>query len=181
MSEAKTVSTENVKIAENTWKWVKHFIKNVENQTYEEIPDKTTDDSYFVLLGKSPVSGRFSTEEHFTQMAPEYAGHIVRSTIEFSHIMADGDQAFLRAAGRDGTAKYDPCSQPYYGYRFRTVEDGYAEIVEFNGPTEIETQTYGRSWCRQVNPKALGTNAPTAVRILLQGRRRTVRWLRATL
>jgi ketosteroid isomerase-like protein len=150
MSKEKIVSTEHMdkkekqKVEENTWKWVKHFIDNVNNQTYEEVLDKMTPDSYFVILGKSPVSGRFSKEECVTKMAPEYARYTVRPTIEFSHAMVDGDQAFLRAAGRNGVAKYGPYSQPYYGYWFRAVKEGYAEIVEFNDTTEMETQMYGK-------------------------------------
>jgi hypothetical protein len=158
MSDEKLVSTENMdlneklKIEQNTRKWVKHFIDNVNNQTYEEVLDKMTPDSYFVLLGRSPVSGRFSKEECFTKLAPEYVRYLVRPTIEFSHTMVDGDQAFLRAAGRNGTAKYGPYSQPYYGYWFRAVKEGYAEIVEFNDTTEMETKMYGKTLVPPVEP-----------------------------
>jgi len=67
----------------------------------------------------------------------------VRPTITFSHVMVDGDQAFLRASGQ-GVGRYGPYSQPYYGYWFRAVDDGYADIIEFNDPTEMETQLFGK-------------------------------------
>jgi ketosteroid isomerase-like protein len=148
MSEAHIISTENMDVREkadieiNTRKWVKHFIDNVMGQTYEEVLNKMTKDSYFVLLGNTPVSGKFSKEECFTKMAPEYERYIVRPEIGFSHIMVDGDMALLRASGR-GTAKYGPYTQPYYGYWFRATEEGYAEIIEWNDPIEMATKMYG--------------------------------------
>jgi len=148
MSEVKIVSTENMdieeklKIEKTTRKWVKHFIENVEAQTYEEVLNSMTPDSYFVLLGNTPVSGKFTKEECFTKMAPEYVRYIVRPKIKFSHVMVDGDMALLRASGQ-GTAKYGPYSQPYYGYWFRAVKEGYAEIVEWNDPIEMATKMYG--------------------------------------
>lgn len=149
MDEGNIVSTENMDIEEklriekNTRKWVKHFIDNVEGRTYEEVLDKMTPDSYFVLLGNTPVSGKFSKEECFTKMAPQYERYLVRPTIKFSHIMVDGDMALLRAVGQGGKARYGSYSQPYYGYWFRAVEEGYAEIIEWNDPIEMATKMYG--------------------------------------
>jgi ketosteroid isomerase-like protein len=150
MSDANIVSTENMDIEEklkieiNTRKWVKHFIDNVMNQTYEEVLNKMTPDSYFVLLGKSPVSGRFTKEECFTKMAKEYENFLVRPTIKFSHVMVDGDMVLLRAVGSNGRTQYGSYNQPYYAYWIRVEKDGYAEIIEFNDTTEMETQMYGK-------------------------------------
>lgn len=103
-----------------------------------------TSDSYFVLLGKHRAAGRFSKEECFTTLAKEYDNYLVRPTITFSHVMVDGDQAFLRGSGTGGEGRYGSYTQPYYGYWFRVVEEGYAEIIEFNDPTELETKLYGK-------------------------------------
>jgi ketosteroid isomerase-like protein len=149
MVDAAIISTENMdpaeklRIEKNTRKWVKHFIDNVEGQTYEAVLNAMTPDSYFVLLGNTPVSGKFTKEECFTKMAPEYERYIIRPTIKFSHIMVDGDMALLRASGSNGTAKYGPYAQPWYGYWFRAVDEGYAEIIEWNDPIEMATKMYG--------------------------------------
>lgn len=128
---------------EKTRELVQFFIDNVRAQTYENVYGRLNPDGRFIMIGKTPASGVFfNREDVFNRLAPLLANYKQRPTIEFSNVLVDGDQAFLRAAGK-GEGLYGVYEQPYYGYYFRVEGDGYAEIIEYLDTVQLEVALFG--------------------------------------
>lgn len=132
-------------MSEKTRQLVQHFVDSVVAQRYEDVYARLNPDGKFIMIGQTPASGVFfSREDVFDRLAPLLANYKERPTISFSHILVDGDQAFLRASGK-GVGKYGPYEQPYYGYYFRVEGDGYAEIIEYLDTVQLEVALFGKT------------------------------------
>lgn len=123
---------------------VEKFIEHNEAGRFEECYRMLNSDARYTLIGKTKASDTYiGPDDVFTRLAPLLSNFKERPRLKFSHILVDGDQAFLRASGK-GAGLHGPYEQPFYGFYFRVEGDGFAEMVEFLDPVQLETSLFGK-------------------------------------
>ena len=101
-------------------------------------------DARYTLIGKTKASGIYiGPDDVFARLAPLLSNFTERPQMKFSHILVDGDQAFLRASGK-GDGLYGPYEQPFYGFYFRVKGEGFAEMIEYLDPVQLEISLFGK-------------------------------------
>ncbi|GAY22558.1 MULTISPECIES: nuclear transport factor 2 family protein [Sphingobium] len=102
-------------------------------------------DAVYTLIGESPVSGTYyGPDDTMERLAPLLVHFTVRPQMTFSEIMIDGYRAFLRASSTGGAGKYGPYAQPFYGFYLRVEGEGFAELVEFLDPLQLDVALFGK-------------------------------------
>lgn len=130
--------------AERTRTLVRQFIAHNEAGRFEACYRMLNPDGRYTLIGKTKASGTYhGPDDIFARLAPLLANFTERPRMRVSHILVDGDQAFVRASGK-GAGIFGPYEQPYYGFYFRTAGEGFAELLEFLDPTQLEISLFGK-------------------------------------
>lgn len=131
-------------MSERTRSLVDRFIEHNQAGRFEDCYRMLNPDSRYVLIGATPASGIYhGPADVFSRLAPLLSNFTERPAMRFSHILIDGDQAFLRASG-EGHGRHGPYAQPYYGFYFRVEGDGFAELVEYLDPVQLELALFGK-------------------------------------
>jgi hypothetical protein len=78
------------------------------------------------------------------RLAPLLVHFTARPQMTFSEIMIDGYRAFLRASSTGGAGRYGPYAQPFYGFYLRVEGEGFAELVEFLDPLQLDVALFGK-------------------------------------
>jgi hypothetical protein len=131
-------------MSENTRALVQKFIEHIEAQQFDAAYRMLNPNGRFTLLGKTPASGTFNgIDEFLERLAPFVSNFKVWPSMRFSDTVVDGDKAFLRASGR-GEGLFGPYEQPFYGFYIRVEGSGFAELIEFLDPTQLEIAVFGK-------------------------------------
>ncbi|WP_176596501.1 MULTISPECIES: nuclear transport factor 2 family protein [Sphingobium] len=102
-------------------------------------------DAVYTLIGESPVSGTYyGPDDTMERLAPLLVHFTARPQMTFSEIMIDGYRAFLRASSTGGAGRYGPYAQPFYGFYLRVEGEGFAELVEFLDPLQLDVALFGK-------------------------------------
>jgi len=102
-------------------------------------------DSSYTLIGQTKISGTYhGPDDVFKRLAPLLSHFKVRPQMKFSEVLVDGDRAFLRASSTGGVGTYGPYEQPYYGFYLRVEGEGFAELVEYLDPTQLDVFLFGK-------------------------------------
>ncbi|GGJ53092.1 hypothetical protein CDQ92_11510 [Sphingopyxis bauzanensis] len=129
---------------EKTRALVDRFIEHNEAGRFEDCYRMLNVDGNYTLIGKTEASGvYYGPDDILTRLAPLLSNFTERPRMRVSHILVDGDQAFVRASGK-GAGIHGPYEQPYYGFYFRAANEGFSELVEFLDPTELEISLFGK-------------------------------------
>lgn len=124
---------------------VERFIELDVAGRFEDCYRMLNPDAVYTLIGESPVSGTYyGPDDTMERLAPLLVHFTARPQMEFSEIMIDGNRAFLRASSTGGAGKYGPYAQPHYGFYLRVEGDGFAELVEFLDPVQLEVSLFGK-------------------------------------
>jgi ketosteroid isomerase-like protein len=140
------MSAEQRELAErNTRSLVDLFIERDVAGDFEACYRMLNADGRYTIIGESPVSGTYhGPDDVFERLAPLLVNFTARPQMHFSDVMIDGDKAFLRASSTGGAGKYGPYAQPYYGFFLRVEGDGFAELVEYLDPLQLEVSLFGK-------------------------------------
>lgn len=129
---------------ERTHALIEKFIEHNEAGRFEECYRMLNPEGHYTLIGTTRASGTYiGPDDVFARLAPLLSSFTERPQMKFSHILVDGDQAFLRASGK-GNGLYAPYEQPFYGFYFRVEGDGFAEMIEYLDPTQLEISLFGK-------------------------------------
>jgi hypothetical protein len=126
---------------------IQTFGSRLERQEFVEAFSMLNEDGRYIIIGNTPISGAFNGRQDLLgRLIPLIAERfVVPPKLTVSHILVDGKQGFLRAAGSGKEVGINgPYRQPYYGWYFRAAGDGFAELIEYFDTVQIETALFGR-------------------------------------
>jgi hypothetical protein len=145
MIDHKMSAEERVLAEQKTRPLVERFIELDVAGRFEDCYRMLNPDARYTIIGESPISGTYhGPDDVFDRLAPLLANFTARPQMKFSEVMIDGYRAFLRASSTGGAGKYGPYAQPHYGFYLRVEGDGFAELVEFLDPLQLEISLFGR-------------------------------------
>lgn len=129
---------------EKTRALIEKFIEHNQAGRFEECYRMLNPDARYTLIGKTRASGTYiGPDDVFARLAPLLSNFTERPRMQFSHILVDGNQAFLRASG-EGCGLYGRYEQPFYGFYFRVENGGFAEMIEYLDPLQLEISLFGK-------------------------------------
>lgn len=132
-------------MSEHTRALVRQFIDRMERNKAADAFGMLNPDGRITIIGKTEVSGTFTGPEALFAHLSRFES-AVKTWPEYrfsAAVVVDGDQAFLRASG-GGEGLYGAYEQPHYGYYMRVEGEGFAEIIEYMDPTQLELAFLGR-------------------------------------
>jgi hypothetical protein len=126
---------------------IQQFANRLERQEFVEAFSMLNEDGQYIIIGCTPISGVFNGRQDLLgRLIPLIAEKfVVVPKLTVSHVLADGQQGFIRAAGsgkeRGVTGPY---SQPYYGWYLRVAGAGFAEMIEYFDTVQLEVGLFGK-------------------------------------
>jgi ketosteroid isomerase-like protein len=130
---------------QKTRRLVERFIELDEAGQFEDCYRMLNPDARYTIIGETAISGTYhGPDDVFERLAPLLVNFTARPQMKFSEVMIDGNRAFLRASSTGGEGKYGPYAQPHYGFYLRVDGEGFAELVEFLDPVQLEVSLFGK-------------------------------------
>ena len=131
-------------MSDHTRKVVEKFVHRMHSEANEAFR-MLNPDGKITILGQTEVSGTYTGPDELFAHLTRFADRVkVWPAYKFADdIIVDGDRAFLRASGQ-AEFLYGRYVQPHYGYYMRVEGDGFAEIIEYMDPVQLELAMFGK-------------------------------------
>jgi hypothetical protein len=122
------------------------FAHLIEQEHFVEAFSMLNEDGKYVIVGTTKASGVYhGRADLLDRLMKVLTGFVIPPKVTFSDFVVDGDKGFLRGAGSEGSMGVTgPYRQPYYGWYVRAEGDGFAEMIEFLDPNQLETALFGK-------------------------------------
>lgn len=122
------------------------FARLITEEEFYEAFSMLNEDGKYVIIGTSKASGVYNGRADFLdRITKVLSGFVVPPKVQFRQFIVDGDHGFLLGSGSEGSKGVTgPYRQPYYGWYVRTEGDGFAEMIEFLDPNQLETALFGK-------------------------------------